>query len=162
MTSSVAAHLDDLLSDLLGKARGGSAESLGQLFEVCRRYLLIVARHELPGQLRAKVDAADVVQETFIEATRDFAAFRGQTGAELLGWLRGILRHNLADVTRHFEYGCRSLAHEVRLRDFRAAAVRARTSRTAGGTICEQLVAQEQRRALHEALAVFSHHPACL
>ena len=33
--------------------------------------------------LRAKIDAADVVQETFIEATHDFAAFRGETGWRL-------------------------------------------------------------------------------
>jgi RNA polymerase sigma-70 factor (ECF subfamily) len=152
MPSSVAAHIDDVLSDLLRKARCGSAEALGRLFEASRGYLLIVARHELPAQLRAKIDASDVVQETFIEATRDFAAFRGQTSQQLLGWLRGILRHNLADVTRHFEYGCRSLSHEVPMRDLRAAPVRKRAFRAAGGTICEQLVAREQRRALDAAL----------
>ncbi len=152
MTRSVALPRDIFLTRLLHHARNGSPEALGQLFEACRGYLLTIARHELHRQLRAKVDAADVVQETFIEATRDFAAFRGQTGAELLGWLRGILRHNLADVTRHFEYGCRSLSHEVRLRDLRTASARKRALRTAGGTICEQLAAQEQRRALDAAL----------
>jgi RNA polymerase sigma-70 factor (subfamily 1) len=150
-TSSVAARLDYVLFDLLRKARCGSAEALGELFEACRGYLVIVAHHELPGQLRAKIDSADVVQETFIETMRDFATFRGQTGQQLRGWLRGILRHNLADVDRHFEYSCRFLSHEVPMRDLRAA-VRKRAFRTAGGTIGEQLVAREQRRALDAAL----------
>src|SRR5690242_16149898 len=108
MTRAVADPPDDCLSRLLGNARTGSAEALGQLFEACRGDLLAIARHELREQLRAKIDAADVVQETFIDATRDFATFRGETGQQLLGWLRSILRHNLADISRHFECGCRA------------------------------------------------------
>src|SRR5690349_15670639 len=63
----------------LQEARTGSLEALGELLEQCRDYLLTIARRELPPPLQAKVDPADVVQETFIEATRDFAHFRGKT-----------------------------------------------------------------------------------
>jgi RNA polymerase sigma-70 factor (ECF subfamily) len=109
---------------------------------------LMVARSELRTPLQAKVDAADLVQETFIEATRDFAAFRGQTEPQLLAWLRGILRHNLTDVTRRFEMSCRCLSHEVSLGDPPGA------EPTCGGarTVCELLIAREQRRALDAAL----------
>lgn len=152
MTRLADAPPDDYLASLLHKARSGSAEALGQLFEGCRGDLLAIAQHELHGHLRAKIDAADVVQETFIEATRDFAAFRGATGPQLLGWLRSILRHNLADISRHFECGCRALSQEVRLFDLAIAAARQRAFRRTGETICEQIVAQEQRRALDDAL----------
>lgn len=152
MTCSAAPPVDDFLPHLLRNARSGSVEALGKLFQACRGDLLAIAHHELRGQLRAKIDAADVVQETFIEATRDFADFRGVTGAQLLGWLRSILRHNLADISRHFDYGCRALSHEVRLLDPNLAALRKRAFPGAGGTICEQIVAQEQRRALDAAL----------
>jgi RNA polymerase sigma-70 factor, ECF subfamily len=143
---------DALLSDLLRQARSGSAEALGRLFEACRSYLLTVARQELAAPLRAKIDAADMVQETFIEATRDFVAFHGDSGPQLLGWLRGILRHNLSDVNRRFAACCRCLSQEVPLLDSRRAEARTRAYLAVGGPICDQLIAQEQRRALDAAL----------
>jgi RNA polymerase sigma-70 factor (ECF subfamily) len=132
----------------LQEARSGSAAALGRLLENCGGYLLMVARTELRAPLQAKVDAADVVQETFIEATRDFATFRGQTEPQLLAWLRGILRHNLTDVTRRFEMSCRCLSHEVSLDDPPEAEPACGGART----VCELLIAREQRRALDAAL----------
>ena len=139
---------DASLTPLLLEARSGSAEALGRLLESCRGYLLMVARRELHAPLQAKVDAADLVQETFIEAARDFAAFRGQTEPQLLAWLRGILRHNLTDVTRRFEMGCRCLSQEVSLGEPPEAEPACAGART----VCELLIAREQRRALDAAL----------
>jgi RNA polymerase sigma-70 factor (ECF subfamily) len=139
-------------TDLLHEARTGSLEALGQCLESCRRSLLTLARQELHAELKAKVDAADLVQDTFIEAMRDFTAFRGQSELQLLGWLRGILRHNLSDIARRFEACCRSLSHEVSLPDQLSCAIRARRFMDVSRTICEQLIAQEQQRALDAAL----------
>jgi RNA polymerase sigma-70 factor (ECF subfamily) len=47
-------------------------------------------------QLQGRVNPSDLVQETFLEAYRDFGHFRGRTEAEWLAWLRRILVHNLA------------------------------------------------------------------
>lgn len=144
MTRSATLLDIDGLTALLLQARGGSSESLGRLLEAFRNYLVLVARQELRGSLQAKMDAADLVQETFSEATRDFPHFRGETPAQLLGWLRGILRHNLTDLTRRYATGCRCLAHEVRLTGPFAPIRR--------GTVCEQLIALEQRRAVDAAV----------
>jgi RNA polymerase sigma-70 factor, ECF subfamily len=153
MNPPVAALGDAALSTLLRSARAGSIEALGELFEACRGYLLTVARHRLAASLRAKVDPADVVQQTFIEALRDFSSFRGEAGRQLLVWLRCILRHNLSDLCKHFESHCRCVAQEVPLFDQqRLAAAPARQFLAVGGPICEQLIAQEQRRALNAAL----------
>jgi RNA polymerase sigma-70 factor (ECF subfamily) len=153
MNPAASSLRDAVLAALLQSARSGSVEALGRLFEVCRGYLLTVARQELGAALRAKVDAADVVQETFIEALRDFPTFRGENGQQLLGWLRGILRHNLADLAKHFESRCRTVSQEVPLPDpQRLAEARIRAFQAVGGPICEQLIAQEQRRALDAAL----------
>lgn len=153
MNRSLDALRDALISALLRQARTGSVEELGRLFEACRGYLLTVARHKLAASLRAKVDAADVVQETFIEALRDFANFRGDTSRQLLGWLRGILRHNLADLAKRFDCRCRTVSQEVPMPDpQQLAAARIRAFQAVGGPICEQLIAQEQRRALDAAL----------
>jgi RNA polymerase sigma-70 factor (ECF subfamily) len=91
-------HLDELIRD----ARGGSREALGRLLESYRPYLLLVANQEVNADLRAKVGPSDLVQDSFLEAQQDFAEFRGCSHAELAGWLRGILLHNLANQNRKF------------------------------------------------------------
>jgi RNA polymerase sigma-70 factor (ECF subfamily) len=83
-------------------ARAGSTEALGELLEACRFYLLGIADRELNPGLRAKGGASDLVQETFLEAQRDFANFSGRTEAELLAWLKSLLRHNAANFYRHY------------------------------------------------------------
>jgi RNA polymerase sigma-70 factor (ECF subfamily) len=57
---------------------------------------------QLDRRLKGKVDASDVVQETFLEAHRDFGQLRGTSEAELVGWLRQILVSNLANTVRRY------------------------------------------------------------
>src|SRR5262249_3376165 len=86
----------------LGSARTGAREALGRALEGCRDYLLMVANKELDPQLQAKGGASDLVQQTFLEAQRDFGRFQGNSEDELLAWLRRLLLHNLADFTRRY------------------------------------------------------------
>jgi RNA polymerase sigma-70 factor (ECF subfamily) len=98
----------------LADARAGSQEALGRALEACRGYLLLVAQGELAPELRAKGGASDLVQETLLEAYRDFDRFRGGTEDELLAWLRRLLLNNLADFTRRYRAtGRRQLDREV-------------------------------------------------
>src|ERR1700730_12825101 len=75
----------------LPAARSGSLEALGRVLEACRDYLLLVANKELDPKLQAKGGASDLVQQTFLEAQRDFARFRGDSEDELLAWMRHLL-----------------------------------------------------------------------
>src|SRR5262249_21485567 len=86
----------------LPAARQGSREALGRLLEACRDYLLLVANKELDPQLQPKGGASDLVQQTFLEAQRDFARFAGNSEEELLAWLRRLLLNNLGDFTRRY------------------------------------------------------------
>ena len=67
-----------------------------------RRYLKLLAEAELDPRLRAKESPSDIVQQSLLEAHRDLPAFRGQTEAELVGWLKTILARNLLNVARHY------------------------------------------------------------
>ena len=101
---------------LLISAKGGSEEALGRLFELYANYLKLLAATQLDGKLRQRVSPSDVVQETFLEATRDFPRFRGASQGELLAWLRKILVNNLAHlVERHVLAGKRDVRREVSL-----------------------------------------------
>ncbi len=90
--------------ELLRSARAARGADLGQLLELYRNYLTLLARQQLGRRLQGKVDAADLVQETFLQAHRDFGQFRGTTEEELIGWLRQILAHSLAMCVRRY-YG---------------------------------------------------------
>jgi RNA polymerase sigma-70 factor, ECF subfamily len=102
--------------DQLLAARAGSTEALGQALEGCRQYLLLVAERELDTDLQAKGGASDLVQETFLEAQRDFAQFHGNSERELLGWLRRILLNNLGNFSRRYRgTDMREIGREVTL-----------------------------------------------
>ena len=88
---------------LLDQARAGDAQALGQLLESYRAYLTLLAQVQIGRRLQGKVDAADVVQDAFLGAYRDFAQFRGATEKEFLGWLRQILAYVLANMVRHYQ-----------------------------------------------------------
>jgi RNA polymerase sigma-70 factor, ECF subfamily len=84
----------------LNAARSGDADALGRLLVRYEAYLKLLAAPELNRRLRSRVDTSDLVQETFFEAHRDFDNFRGETRAELFGWLRQILANNVAQTIR--------------------------------------------------------------
>ncbi len=118
MAASPSRETPDALKAWIEAARAGSPEALGRLLEECRQYLLLVANEELPSDLRPKVGASDLVQETFLKAQDRFEQFRGTSADDLLAWLRRILLNELANVTRQFRAtDKRQLAREVPLAD---------------------------------------------
>jgi RNA polymerase sigma-70 factor, ECF subfamily len=90
------------VDDWMAAARQGCQQSLGDLLTTCRDYLLLVAEKEIPCDLRAKVGASDLVQETLLAAQRNFVRFEGHEPEQLLRWLRAILILRLADLNRHY------------------------------------------------------------
>lgn len=91
-------------------------EARGRAMEACREYLLLVADREIPDDLLAKGGVSDLVQETFLEATRDFEGFEGRTLGDFRGWLRRILLNNLTNFARRYRRtGKRRLSLEVSL-----------------------------------------------
>jgi RNA polymerase sigma-70 factor (ECF subfamily) len=74
----------------------------GSLLDRYRNYLELLAELQLHKQLLQKLDPSDLVQETFLDAHRDFSSWRGQTEAELIAWLRNILAKNIADQVRRY------------------------------------------------------------
>ena len=90
------------LQEWVLEARGGSRAALGRILELCRQYLLLVANRELEPELWAKGGASDLVQETFLEAQKDFGSFEGTTRAEVLAWLRRILLNNVSNFRRRY------------------------------------------------------------
>jgi RNA polymerase sigma-70 factor (ECF subfamily) len=124
---------------LLGQARAGSGAALGRLLERYGRYLALLARLQISHRLQGKADPADLVQETFLEAHRNFPRFRGTSAGEFVAWLRQILAGRIGLLVRRY-LGTRG--RDVRLE--------------------RQLTAEldESSRALGEALAAPQSSPS--
>ena len=134
----------------LDRARNGSVEDLGEALEACRVYLSVLASRRLDPGLQGKGGASDLVQETFLEAQRDFRQFGGTSQAELVTWLSRLLLNNLANFARRYRgTGKRSVSREVALDeaqgDPRVAA--------SGPSPSQQVAAGEQADRVQRAMA---------
>jgi RNA polymerase sigma-70 factor (ECF subfamily) len=138
----------------LAAARAGSKDALGEALEACRGYLLLVADQELAPDLRAKGSASDLVQETFLEAQRDFGRFAGQSEDELLAWLRQMLVHNLLNFTRRFRATSkRKVGREVVLPPSSSSAAPVPGPSAPGPSPSAEAMEHERAEALERAMA---------
>jgi RNA polymerase sigma-70 factor, ECF subfamily len=83
-------------------AKQGDEHSLGVLLSSYERYLKLLAEVQLGYAMRSKVDASDIVQETFLEAHRAIKRFEGSNSEQLIAWLKSILATRLANTMRHY------------------------------------------------------------
>ncbi len=138
-------------AELLQQARDGDREALGCLLEEYREYLRLLARARVGRGLRTRLDPSDLVQETLLEAQRDFRQFLGASDGELAVWLRRILARNLADQVKHHQSQRRDLAREQPLDPL---IEQAHESLSAGlSTPSAQAVRREQAVLVAQALA---------
>jgi RNA polymerase sigma-70 factor (ECF subfamily) len=89
-------------TELIELARGGTPDALGRLLDRYGNYLGLLARVQVGRRLQGKIDPADLVQETFLEAHRHFAVFRGQSEPEVAAWLRQIMAGVLSNLLRRY------------------------------------------------------------
>lgn len=107
-------NTDQSTTALVNAAKAGDNEQLGRLLENFRGYLFMLAHRYLSDKLKRRIDPADIVQITFLEAKQDWHQFRGTTPGECAAWLRNILKNNVATaVARHVTTQKRSLSREV-------------------------------------------------
>jgi RNA polymerase sigma-70 factor (ECF subfamily) len=141
------------MPEWVAQARGGSVAALGQILELCRSYLLLVANRELDEELRQKEGASDLVQQTFLEAHRDFGQFHGTTQAEVIAWLRRILLNNLSNARRRYvEAGKRQIGRELPLEGNSPGIAHARSLAVDSSSPSSRAAANEESAALDRAL----------
>jgi RNA polymerase sigma-70 factor (ECF subfamily) len=145
-------------ADLIARCRREEPGARDELFRRYTAYLHVLARGQVSGLLRGKCDTSDVVQMTLLEAHRDFAAFQGSGEAELLGWLRRILSHNLYNEARRYAAAQRDAAREVsidQVRDGveRSSAALARTLPDLGPSPSQQAQRREAEAVIAEAVS---------
>jgi RNA polymerase sigma-70 factor (ECF subfamily) len=119
---------------------------------------LLVANKELDPDLRAKIGPSDVVQESILEAQRDFRRFHGTTEADIVAWLRRILLNNIGSVRQRYRATKkRELSREVSL-DGVLAGSGAERLLAGEPTPSKQAAAHERNEELERALAQLPEH----
>jgi RNA polymerase sigma-70 factor (ECF subfamily) len=142
-------------SKLLDEARRGDPEALGRLLEAQRAGLHRLAERQLEGRIAIRVDASDILQQTFLEAYRCFPQFAGRDKRELVAWLRTILDHKVAGAIRdHALLQKRDLGRERSMDDSRGGGPPLKQDLDANLTSPSQkAIRGEQAERLSEALA---------
>ncbi|HKI32070.1 MAG TPA: sigma-70 family RNA polymerase sigma factor [Gemmataceae bacterium] len=148
-------------TQLLAQARQANGEGLGALLELYRDYLGVLARARLGAPLRGVVNPSDLVQQTFLEACRDFGQFEGTSAAQWRAWLRRILAHNLAALAeRHVQARKRDVRRQVSL-DQRSAAP-GDSAAGPGVALASPVSSPSAQAQQHEATAVLADRLARL
>lgn len=143
-------------NSILERARSGDTLALGQLLELYRSYLTLLARLQISRRLQGKMDAADLVQETFLAAHRGWPQFRGNSEGELVAWLRQILAGIVGNMVRHY---LGTQGRDIRLECDLAAELDASSRLLDGGLMSpfsspsQQAARREQSVLLADALA---------
>lgn len=71
-----------------------------RFFERYQHRLALLAHYRLGPSLRADLDADDVVQGTFLAASRDLAGFEYRSPGSFYRWLSAIASHVIEDAAR--------------------------------------------------------------
>lgn len=114
---------DAVLIRLLQQASAGDAQAVEQLFRRLYPYLLLCAREELDSGLRGQVRESDIVQQSCLEAHRDFQKFDGTDVPRFVHWMEAILRANVADLRRRVDARKRRGMEEISLDDSQSSQI---------------------------------------
>jgi RNA polymerase sigma-70 factor (ECF subfamily) len=123
--------------------------------EAYRHYLELLARLHLQPRFQSKLGASDIVQQALLKAVQSLDQYRGQTDAELAGWLRRILTNTLVDAVRELTGEKRDVGLEQSL-EASVAESSARLElllQSSASSPSEQALRQEELLELSEAMA---------
>lgn len=146
-------------AELLRRSLDGDVDSLGALLTGYVNYLKVLSQAQLDVRVRRRVSSSDVVQDTLLEAHRDFPQFQGQSLPEFTGWLRRILINNLARIVEsHVLAAKRDIRREKYLEEVdeslnRSAARLERILPDEGNTPASEVDRQETLVRLADAIA---------
>ena len=87
--------------ELLKRAQGGDRHAIDLLFAQSRERLQRMIRCRLDPRLHSRVDDSDIIQEAFLEATRQLTEYFEKPRAPFFLWLRSLVGYKLLELHRH-------------------------------------------------------------
>jgi RNA polymerase sigma-70 factor, ECF subfamily len=106
----------DQTDELLDRARAGDTRALAELFDRYRDRLRHMVRLRLDRRLAGRLDASDVLQEAFIEASKRLMSRHRERRMPAFLWLRLVTGQVLIDLhRRHLGAKMRNAGLEISL-----------------------------------------------
>lgn len=102
-------------SRLFQRARQGSSEAVGRLFERYGARLHALIRLRLGPHLRRRLESRDILQATLLKAFQGFDRFDGSKSASLMAWMGRIAHDEICDQADFYVRQKRNAAREVSL-----------------------------------------------
>lgn len=86
---------------LVHRARAGDEQALGDLLHRYRDRVTRIARIRMGRRVRAFMDSADIVQNTFLVAARRVEDFEPESHAAIIHWLSRIIENQIRDAAAY-------------------------------------------------------------
>jgi RNA polymerase sigma-70 factor, ECF subfamily len=107
---------EDTIAELLERARKGDRAAVGSLFEGQRSRLKRMLVLRIDGRLRGRIDAADIIQDAFLEASVRLEEYLRRPSMPFYLWVRFITMQRLHTIYReHLRAQKRDARREVGL-----------------------------------------------
>ena len=140
--------------DLLSRHAGGDAGALDLLLRRHRSFLHRIIRVRMDPQMRGRVDASDVIQETHIEIVRRMDDYLRQRPMSFRAWLHKSVCQQLHIIwRRHRLAQSRSVEMEVPFDDISS---RALAQQLLGESPSQQVARMELAERVHAAVSSLS------
>lgn len=103
-------------SDLIARLREGADSALGDLFTHYNDRLKRIVSFRLDQRIAGRISESDVIQETFISASKRLKHYREKPELPFFLWLRLLVNQRLAELHRkHLYAGARDVRKEISL-----------------------------------------------
>ena len=87
--------------DLIERFRQGDQSAFETLFENYKPRLAVLLHYRMGPELHAVAEVDDLLQDTFLAASRDLASFSYRGPGSFFRWLAEIAAHVVADAARY-------------------------------------------------------------
>jgi RNA polymerase sigma-70 factor, ECF subfamily len=98
---------------LVKSARDGDWKAYESLFARLREPLLYYIRLRLGPKLASKIEAGDILQETFLQAHRSFENLQGNRPGAFRAWIYRLIDNRIRDFSDHFKSQKRNSERQV-------------------------------------------------
>ncbi|WP_425617143.1 sigma-70 family RNA polymerase sigma factor [Anatilimnocola sp. NA78] len=137
-TMDMTANDSSDFAALLARAQTGDREAKGELLEPLRDFLHMLAVRQSDARLSGRIDASDIVHETYVRALSSLEQFRGSQRPEFLAWLRTVHEHVVQNLAReHILAQKRSTNRERQFTDSNGPQLAAISGSTPSGNLMQ-------------------------
>lgn len=135
----------DDTAELVDAAKRGDEQAFERLFGRFRNRIALWASARMGSQLRARLSADDVLQETFLQAHGSLKTFEDQGQGSFCRWLLSIADNRIRDLGKHHTAQKRDVAREAGPPEDRAASSASPAARASRRELTAMLVAALER-----------------